>query len=146
MPYTSVPQDLTRIKPKTIAGLTKRQLIILPIAVAIGVPIFFVLRTVNVTLAALVMVGVMMPIISLSSYEKDGRSADYHIKNYLRHKKLASWRPYKTANMYKHLSESEDIIHANHKKTKNSYTPSKKRKTPAKSKNNKARKTTGHKK
>jgi len=147
MPWTKVPQDLSKIKPKTMAGLTKRQLILMPIAAAIGVLIFFALRTINTTLAALIMVAVVLPIMTLSSYEKDGRPAEYHIKLFLRHKKLAKRRPYRTSNLYKHFNtnESEDIAHANHKAKNTAATP-KNRKQTSKGKNNKARTTAGHKK
>ena len=71
--YISVPRDLSKVKSKIFFNLTKRQLICFSIAAAVGVPLFFLVkRGGNVSLAALTMIGVMLPFFFLAMYEKDG--------------------------------------------------------------------------
>ena len=41
MAFVSVPKDLTKVKNKIILNLTKRQLICLGIAAAVGLPLYF---------------------------------------------------------------------------------------------------------
>ena len=72
--YIPVPRDLTRVKTKVFFNLTKRQLICFGSAALIGVPIFFLVKgTGNVSLAALTMMIVMLPLFFLAMYEKDGQ-------------------------------------------------------------------------
>ena len=71
--YIPVPRDLTRVKTKVFFNLTKRQLLCFGAAALIGVPIFFLVKaTGNVSLAALSMMIVMLPLFFLAMYEKDG--------------------------------------------------------------------------
>ena len=44
MAFVSVPKDLTKVKNKIILNLTKRQLICLGIAAAVGLPFYFLAR------------------------------------------------------------------------------------------------------
>lgn len=72
--YISVPRDLTRVKSKLVFNLTKRQLICFGAAALIGVPSFFLLRKLgNVSVAAMGMMIVMLPLFFLAMYEKDGQ-------------------------------------------------------------------------
>ena len=72
--YIPVPRDLTRVKSKVFFNLTKRQLICFGAAALIGVPFFFFLKSFgNVSLAALGMIIVMLPLFFLAMYEKDGQ-------------------------------------------------------------------------
>ncbi len=72
--YISVPRDLTKVKSKVMFNLTKRQLICFSLAALIGVPSFFLLkRTGNISLAALGMMAVMMPLFFFAMYEKNGQ-------------------------------------------------------------------------
>ena len=72
--YIPVPRDLTRVKTKVFFNLTKRQLLCFGAAALIGVPIFFLVKaTGNVSLAALSMMIVMLPLFFLAMYEKDGQ-------------------------------------------------------------------------
>ena len=53
MAYVTVPKDLTKIKSKVMFNLTKRQLICFSAAVAIGLPLFFLVKdSVGTTTAA----------------------------------------------------------------------------------------------
>ena len=72
--YISVPRDLTKVKSKVIFNLTKRQLICFGMAALIGVPSFFLLKTVvKVNTAVMGMMAVMMPFFFLAMYEKNGQ-------------------------------------------------------------------------
>ena len=44
MAFVSVPKDLTKVKNKVVLNLTKRQLICLVIAAAVGLPFYFLTR------------------------------------------------------------------------------------------------------
>ena len=60
--YISVPRDLTKVKSKVMFNLTKRQLICFGMAVLIGVPSFFLMKTVMKTNTAVMgMMVIMMP-------------------------------------------------------------------------------------
>ena len=57
MAYVTVPKDLTKIKSKVMFNLTKRQLVCFSAAVAIGLPLFFLVKgSVGTSAAALCMV------------------------------------------------------------------------------------------
>ena len=43
--FVSVPKDLTKVKNKVVLNLTKRQLICLVIAAAVGLPFYFLTRS-----------------------------------------------------------------------------------------------------
>lgn len=61
--YISVPRDLTKVKSKVMFNLTKRQLICFSVAALIGVPSFFLLKTIgSVSMAAMGMMVIMMPL------------------------------------------------------------------------------------
>ena len=100
--YISVPRDLTRVKSKLVFNLTKRQLICFGAAALIGVPSFFLLRKLgNVSVAAMGMMIVMLPLFFLAMYEKDGQPlevvADHFIETKFVRPKV---RPYRTDNYY----------------------------------------------
>jgi len=100
--YISVPRDLTKVKTKVFFNLTKRQLICFSIGVAVGVPIFFLLKMVtSISTATMGMMVVMMPMFFMAMYEKNGQPLEkilgHFIRaNFIRPKK----RPYKTDNDY----------------------------------------------
>ena len=76
MAYVTVPKDLTKIKSKVMFNLTKRQLICFSAAVAIGLPLFFLVKdSVGTTTAALCMVLAMLPMFLLAMYEKKRATA-----------------------------------------------------------------------
>lgn len=65
--YISVPRDLTKVKSKVMFNLTKRQLICFGMAALIGVPSFFLLKTVvKVNTAVMGMMAIMMPFFFLA--------------------------------------------------------------------------------
>jgi len=109
--YIPVPRDLTRVKTKVFFNLTKRQLLCFGAAALIGVPIFFLVKaTGNVSLAALSMMIVMLPLFFLAMYERDGFPAEKILYFMIRQKFLTPGiRPYKSENIYRRLEETERI-------------------------------------
>ena len=100
--YIPVPRDLTRVKTKVFFNLTKRQLICFGSAALIGVPIFFLVKgTGNVSLAALTMMIVMLPLFFLAMYEKGGQPLEVIAGHFIQAKFIRpKVRPYQTNNYY----------------------------------------------
>ena len=100
--YIPVPRDLTRVKTKVFFNLTKRQLICFSVAALIGVPIFFLVKgSGNVSLAALTMIIVMLPLFFLAMYEKDGQPLEVVVEHFIQAKFIRpKVRPYRTNNYY----------------------------------------------
>ena len=100
--YIPVPRDLTRVKTKVFFNMTKRQLICFGSAALIGVPIFFLVKgTGNVSLAALTMMIVMLPLFFLAMYEKDGQPLEVIAGHFIQAKFIRPRvRPYQTNNYY----------------------------------------------
>lgn len=70
--YANVPRDLTRVKSKLFLNLTKRQILCFGAAIVVGLPLFFLLRgTGNMTLAAMVMILVMLPFFFLAMVKRE---------------------------------------------------------------------------
>ena len=103
MAYVTVPKDLTKIKSKVMFNLTKRQLICFSAAVAIGLPLFFLVKdSVGTTTAALCMV--------LAMYEKNGQPLEVTIRQFVEVKFLRpKERPYQTNNFYAALARQEQL-------------------------------------
>ena len=108
--YISVPRDLTRVKTKVFFGLTKRQLVCFGVAALIGVPSFFLLkRSGNMSLAALGMIIIMLPLFFLAMYEKDGQPLEVIARHFLQSKFIRPRvRPYQTNNYYTALMRQYD--------------------------------------
>ena len=68
----------------------------------IGVPIFFLVKaTGNVSLAALSMMIVMLPLFFLAMYEKDGQPLEVVVEHFIQTKFVRpKVRPYQTDNYY----------------------------------------------
>lgn len=100
--YIPVPRDLTRVKTKVFFNLTKRQLICFGAAALIGVPLFFLVKSSgNVSLAALTMIIVMLPLFFLAMYEKDGQPLEVIARQFIQAKFIRpKVRPYQTNNYY----------------------------------------------
>lgn len=103
--YIPVPRDLTRVKSKVFFNLTKRQLICFGTAALIGVPFFFLLKSAgNVSLAALGMIIIMLPLFLIAMYEKDGQPLEVIARHFIQAKFVRpKIRPYKTDNYYEVL-------------------------------------------
>ena len=69
--YISVPRDLSKVKTKVFMNLTKRQILCFGAGALIGVPVFFLLKSSgNLSLAALGMMAVMLPLFFLPCMRK----------------------------------------------------------------------------
>ena len=102
MAYVSVPKDLTKVKNKVAFNLTKRQIICIGIAAAIGLPFYFLTRgTIGNSNAATGMVVLMMPAFLFAMYVKDGMHLERILLNIVT---VRFFRPavrrYETENLY----------------------------------------------
>ena len=117
--YISVPRDLTKVKSKVMFNLTKRQLICFGMAVLIGVPSFFLMKTVMKTNTAVI----MMPFFFLAMYEKNGQPLEVILEHMIQAIfKRPKIRPYVTDNYYAALlrqakaeKEVEEIVRLSQK-------------------------------
>lgn len=100
--YSRVPWLDEGVKTKVFFNLTKRQLLCFGAAALIGVPIFFLVKaTGNVSLAALFMMIVMLPLFFLAMYEKDGQLLEVVVEHFIQTKFVRpKVRPYQTDNYY----------------------------------------------
>ena len=102
MAFVSVPKDLTKVKNKVVLNLTKRQLICLSAAAAIGLPFYFLTRElIGTTHAATGMVLLMLPAFLFAMYEKDGLPLEKILWNIVTVKFLKpAIRRYEVENFY----------------------------------------------
>ena len=109
--YISVPRDLTRVKTKVFFGLTKRQLVCFGTGALIGVPSFFLLKSAgNLSLAAMGMIVIMLPLFFLAMYEKDGQPLEVIARHFIQSKFVRpKVRPYRTDNYYAALMRQYDM-------------------------------------
>ena len=117
--YISVPRDLTKVKSKVFFNLTKRQLICFSLAALIGVPSFFLSKRMgNISLAALGMMAVMMPLFFFAMYEKNGEPLEVILFHFIEARIIRpKIRVYRTDNFYAALmrqaqaeKEVEEIV------------------------------------
>ena len=111
MAYVPVPKDLSQVKTKVIFNLTKRQLICFAAALAVGLPLFFLLKgSVGTSLAAFAMILVMLPCFLFAMYEKHGQPLEVVLKNIIQTKFIRpKERPYKTENFYSLLEKQSKL-------------------------------------
>ena len=104
MAFVSVPKDLTKIKNKVVLNLTKRQIICLSAAAAIGLPFYFLTRShIGTSNAATGMVLLMLPAFLFAMYEKDGMPLEKILWNIIKVKfKNPAIQKYEVENLYEH--------------------------------------------
>ena len=102
MAYVSIHKDLTAVKSKFVMGLTKRQTLCFGSAVILGLPLFFLVKTVApVSAAAMLMLIVMLPFFLLAMYEKNGLPLEKYLKRIIAVKfTRPKIRTYQTNNLY----------------------------------------------
>ena len=124
MAYVPVPKDLSKVKTKVAFNLTKRQIICFAAALILGLPLFFLLKdSAGTSLAAMVMIVVMLPCFLFAMYEKHGQGLEKIVGNILKVSVIRpKQRPYQTNNFYAVLKRQEmldkevyDIVHRNEK-------------------------------
>ena len=97
-----VPKDLSKIKTKIFFNLTKRQLVCFGGGALIGVPLYFLTRSIlPKTLSLLLMIFTMTLFFLLAMYEKNGQPLEvvaWHVMD-TRFRRVKK-RPYKTNNLY----------------------------------------------
>ena len=104
----STPKNLNRIKPKLVAGLTKRQVICFTLGAACAVPVYFLLRKpAGTTTAMVIMMIILMPFFFLAMYEKNGKPAEKYLGMIIKYKMSKHIRPYRAVNLFKQLEERE---------------------------------------
>ncbi len=115
MAYVSVPKDLTKVKSKVMLNLTKRQVVCLGIAAALGLPFYFLTKDhIGISNAATGMVLLMLPAFFFAMYEKDGLPFEKLLMNMLSVKLLRpAVRRYEVENLYE---TGEEISHSKPKK------------------------------
>lgn len=106
MAYVAVPKDLARVKPKFLFNLTRRQLICFGGGALVGVPLFFLLKTVLPTSAAsMLMVVSMLPFFLFALYEKNGQPLEKTLRQIIQARYARPRvRPYQTNNFYAALA------------------------------------------
>ena len=102
-----MPKDLTRVKTKVMFNMTQRQLICFSLAAATGVPFYLLTKnSLGSTLAACLMIVVMLPFFFFAMFEKDGMPLEKIMKNIYRQKILRPGvRIYRTRNMYRVIQD-----------------------------------------
>ena len=107
MAFVSVPKDLTKVKNKVVLNLTKRQLICLLAAAAVGLPFYFLTKNyIGTSNAATGMVILMLPAFLFAMYEKEGMPLEKVLLNIINVKlKKPAVRKYEVKNIYE-LEES----------------------------------------
>lgn len=105
MAFVSVPKDLTKVKSKVMFNLTKRQVICLLIAAALGLPFYFLTKGhIGSSNAATGMVLIMLPAFFFAMYEKDGLPFEKVLMNIVSVKLLRpAIRRYEVENLYENL-------------------------------------------
>lgn len=109
--YVSVPRDLTKVKSKLMFNLTKRQFICFSVAALIGVPSFFLIKTIAPTnTAVMCMMIIMMPMFFLAMYEKNGQPLEVILRHFIEARIIRpKERPYKTDNYYAALIRAAEV-------------------------------------
>jgi len=157
MPFVQVPKDLSAVKSKVALNLTKRQLICFGTAAAIGVPTYIFTRgAIGNSMAAFLMIGLMLPLFFIAMYEKDGQPAEVILmlplffiamyerdgqpaevilRNYIRARFFyPGIRPYKTENLYEIIEMEGNFIDSENKTTNAAGKTSDRRKKSSKNK------------
>lgn len=110
MAFVSVPKDLTKIKNKVVLNLTKRQIVCLVIAAAVGLPFYFLTKKyIGTSNAATGMVLLMLPAFLFAMYEKDGMPLEKVLLNIINVKlKRPAVRRYEIKNIYE-IEERKNV-------------------------------------
>lgn len=106
-----IPKELKTIKSKLFFGLTKRQLIGFGIALCLGLPVFFMLKSFSLDLAMYGLFLTAVPIIFGTIFIKDGMPAEAWIKVFIEYKYLnAQKRYFRVSKRNKELAEERNLI------------------------------------
>ncbi|MED4455630.1 PrgI family protein [Metabacillus fastidiosus] len=107
----SIPKELKNIKSKLFFGLTKRQLIGFGIALALGLPVFLLLKKFSLDIGMFGLFFVALPIIFCTIFTKNGMPAETWIKIMLEYKYLYPQKRYfKVSQRNKWLAKERNMM------------------------------------
>ena len=111
MAFVPVPKDLAQVKTKVLFNLTKRQLICFGGGILIGLPLFFILKTVlSSSAAAILMILVMLPCFMFGMYERNGQPLEKILHSFIQSRFIRpKKRPYRTENIYAALQKQAQL-------------------------------------
>ena len=111
MAFVPVPKDLAQVKTKVIFNLTKRQLICFGGGILIGLPLFFIFKTMlPSSAAAIIMILVMLPCFMFGMYERNGQPLEKILHYFIQSRfKRPKKRPYRTENIYAALKKQAQL-------------------------------------
>ena len=108
MAYVPVPKDLTRVKTKFLFNLTKRQVVCFGLGALVGVPVFFLTKgALGVSLAAALMIIVMLPFFMFALYEQHGQPLEVLLRHFIQARFVRPrTRVYETENFYATIEQN----------------------------------------
>ncbi len=108
MAYVPVPKDLTKVKSKFIFNLTKRQVICFGLGALVGVPLFFLAKeSIGASMAAALMIIVMLPFFMVAMYERHGQPLEVLMKHFIQARFIRPRiRVYQTENFYATIEQN----------------------------------------
>ena len=108
MAYVPVPKDLTRVKTKFLFNLTKRQVVCFGLGALAGVPVFFLTKgALGVSLAAALMIIVMLPFFMFALYEQHGQPLEVLLRHFIQARFVRPrTRVYETNNFYSTVEQN----------------------------------------
>lgn len=108
MAYVPVPKDLTRVKTKFLFNLTKRQVVCFGLGALVGVPVFFLTKgALGVSLAAALMIIVMLPFFMFALYEQHGQPLEVLLRHFIQARFVRPrTRVYETDNFYATIEQN----------------------------------------
>ena len=136
MAYVPVPKDLTRVKSKFIFNMTKRQVVCFGLGALAGVPVFFLVKdSVGVSMAAVLMIVVMLPFFMFALFERHGQPLEVILRQFVQARFIRHrTRVYETDNFYAVLErnirtqrEVYKILHHGKGKRENQAHPGRKK-------------------
>ena len=108
MAYVPVPKDLTRVKSKFLFNLTKRQVVCFGLGALVGLPVFFLTKgAIGVSMAAALMIVIMLPFFLFAMFERNGQSLEVLLKHYIQARFIRPrTRVFETENFYATLEQN----------------------------------------
>ena len=108
MAYVPVPKDLTRVKSKLLFNLTKRQIVCFGLGALVGVPLFFLTKeAIGVSMAAALMIIVMLPFFMFAMFERHGQPLEVLLKHFIEARFIRPRkRVYQTDNFYAAIEQN----------------------------------------
>lgn len=108
MAYVPIPKDLTRVKSKFLFNLTKRQVVCFGLGALAGLPVFFLTKeAIGVSMAAALMIVIMLPFFLFAMFERNGQPLEVLLKHYIQARFVRPrTRVFETENFYAILEQN----------------------------------------